>query len=177
MTRQGDWMQTYTGKQFWPLDPRPEEVNIEDIAHALSHQCRYGGHCLRFYSVAEHSVHLARAVPYYAKAWALMHDAAEAYLVDVPRPIKGSLPEYKAIEARLLEVIAKRFGLTGEVPEMVSTYDNRILLDEQKALMSKPPAPWNVPGKPLGISIDAWGPDAAKQQFLRAFDQIFGCLE
>lgn len=57
--RAGDWMQTFTGRQFWPMDPRPEDLDILDIAHALSLLCRFGGHCQRFYSVAEHSVHVS----------------------------------------------------------------------------------------------------------------------
>ena len=61
--RKGDWMQTYTGRQFWPIDPRANEVHIEDIAHALSMMCRYNGHCRTFYSVAEHSVLVSQHVP------------------------------------------------------------------------------------------------------------------
>src|SRR5690606_29748913 len=99
-TRKGDWMQTFTGRRFWPLDPRPDEICIEDIAHALSMQCRYAGHCLSFYSVAEHSVLLSQHVAEPFRRWALLHDASEAYLVDVPRPIKGDLSNYRAVEAR-----------------------------------------------------------------------------
>lgn len=93
--RKGDWIQTYTGRQFWPLDPKPEEVCIEDIAHALSQQCRYAGHTIRFYSVAQHSVEIALRVPRAAALWGLLHDAAEAYLVDLPRPVKYLMPAYK----------------------------------------------------------------------------------
>lgn len=67
--RRGDWIQTFTGRRFWPLDPRPEDVCIEDIAHALSLKCRFGGHCTRFYSVAEHSVHVSNYVPAEFALW------------------------------------------------------------------------------------------------------------
>ena len=86
--RVGDWIQTMSGVIFYPLDPRPEEIRIEDIAHALSHQCRFAGHCREFYSVAEHSVRVSRELPQEFMLWGLLHDASEAYLVDLPRPIK-----------------------------------------------------------------------------------------
>ena len=73
--RKGNWMQTFTGRQFWPADPRADEIDIRDIAHALSMQCRYAGHCTQFYSVAEHCVLLANAIPE-QKLWALLHDAS-----------------------------------------------------------------------------------------------------
>src|SRR5665213_153577 len=88
MDRIGNWMQTYTGKQYWPCDPRPEEVFIIDIAHALSQMCRYSGHCIHFYSVAEHSVLLSRyASTLETKKWSLLHDASEAYITDIIRPV------------------------------------------------------------------------------------------
>ena len=86
--RKGDWIQTFTGRAFYVLDPRPEDVDIEDIAHALSMQCRFAGHCREFYSVAQHSVTASWLVPPEDALWGLLHDAAEAYVVDLPRPIK-----------------------------------------------------------------------------------------
>jgi hypothetical protein len=69
IAERGDWIQTATGRPFWPIDPRPEDIDIEDIAHALSMLCRFGGHCLRFYSVAEHSVLLSQYVAPEHKLW------------------------------------------------------------------------------------------------------------
>jgi hypothetical protein len=97
MGRKGDWIQTFTGKQFWPLDPRPDEVYIEDIAHALGNICRFNGHCLRFYSVAEHCFHVSHKVVPGLALMGLLHDAAEAYVCDVVRPVKPYLKEYKKI--------------------------------------------------------------------------------
>jgi hypothetical protein len=90
MKRKGDWMQTYTGRQFWPIDPRADEIDIVDIAHALSQQCRFAGHCKSFYSVATHSWHTSNVCNSENALWGLLHDAAEAYLVDLPTPIKGN---------------------------------------------------------------------------------------
>jgi uncharacterized protein len=89
--RNGAWIQTVTGKQFWPMDAQPEEVDIEDIAHALSLPCRFNGHCKQFYSVAEHSIHVSRVVSNENAARGLLHDAAEAYLSYIPQPVKREL--------------------------------------------------------------------------------------
>jgi 5'-deoxynucleotidase YfbR-like HD superfamily hydrolase len=110
--RRGPHFLTYTGRTFWPMDPRPDEVSILDIAQALSHQCRFSGHTREFYSVAEHSVRVSQIVPAPHQLWALLHDAAEAYLLDWPRPLKqnglmGWL--YRRAERRLMRVICQRF--------------------------------------------------------------------
>lgn len=168
-TRQGNWMQTYTGIQFWPIDPRPEEIHLEDIAVALSRACRYAGHCERFYSVAEHSVLVSQVVPPEDALAGLLHDATEAYLVDIPRPIKPFLVGYKEIENRLWTVIAERFGLSPDLPESVKIADNTVLLAEQKQILKPPPAPWCVPGEPADVVIECWSPDEAEMAFVRRF--------
>src|SRR4051812_20612492 len=89
----GDWMQTYTGRAFWPLDAQPEDVDPLDIAAALSMLCRYGGHVSRFYSVAEHCLLMSEAVAPEHALWALLHDATEAYMGDMVRPLKRQMPE------------------------------------------------------------------------------------
>lgn len=85
------WIQTFTGKQFWPLAPKASDVCIEDIAHALSLKCRFGGHVKKFYSVAEHCVRVMKILKPADQLWGLMHDAAEAYLPDIAAPIKRSV--------------------------------------------------------------------------------------
>lgn len=167
--RKGDWMQTATGAQFWPLDPRPEEVHIEDIAHALSNMCRYAGHCTRFYSVAQHSVYVSRHLPEDLKLWGLLHDASEAYAVDIPRPLKRFIPGYREIEDRIMSAIAARFGLVGDMPKEVIRVDNAILCDEASQLMLPPPSDWCLPEPPLGIVIEVMDPDEAKWTFLNEF--------
>lgn len=172
--RRGDWMQTFTGRQFWPLDPRPGEVEILDIAHALANQCRYAGHCRRFYSVAEHSVLLARV---FAKReerlWALLHDASEAYLVDLPMPVKRYVPAYVSAERVVMDAVCRRFGLPPDIPEAVHDADYRILRDELEQNMASPPAPWAVQEKkPLGVTLRFWKPDEAEFWFLQEFDWL-----
>src|SRR5271165_5200280 len=101
------YLSTYTGKKFFPYDPRPEQICIEDIAHGLSMLCRFVGQCRFFSSVAEHSIAVARLLPANLKLFGLLHDASEAYLADLPRPVKAGLPEYKAIEANVERVSGK----------------------------------------------------------------------
>lgn len=173
MKRTGDWMQTYSGRRFWPLDPRPEEVFIEDIAHSLSMQCRYAGHCLHFYSVAEHSVLLAWAMGNVDDArWALLHDASEAYLVDIPRPLKRSLVGYGPAEVRAMLAICARFRLPPGVPARVKQFDDRIIADERSNL-GVCEHPWDFDAQPLGVELMLWSPAAAEAAFLTAFKELF----
>lgn len=173
--RRGDWMQTYTGAQFWPLDPRAEEVRFEDIAAALSKLCRYGGQCIRFYSVAEHCVHVASRAPDGLKLAALMHDGSEAYLCDIIRPIKSHLANYLKIEAELERCIASRFGLSWPMPPEVRRLDTAILADERDQVMAPPPVPWpQTTEPPLGITLRFWTPAQAKYEFTTAFYRYGG---
>ncbi len=162
-------MQTATGRQFWPMDPRPNEVFIEDIAHALSMICRFGGHCLRFYSVAEHSVLLARSASPEFKRWALLHDAAEGYLVDIVRPVKQMLPEYAAMEARVMRAIELRFDLHLGMPAQVKALDRRILMDERAQNMAPTADKWEIDVDPLGVQLQFWSPERAKREFIQMF--------
>ena len=171
MTRRGDWIQTYSGRAFWPLDPRAEDVELADIAHSLAHQCRFAGHCLKFYSVAEHSVILSRFVSKRAALAALLHDAGEAYLVDLPRPIKRAIPQYRAAEDAVFAAIAERFQLDG-IPDEVHEADRRILTDEMRANMAAPPAPWSTAAEPLGIRLHYWSPMEARRAFIARFNEL-----
>jgi len=104
---------TFSGISFWPLLPNPDDIRIDDIAHALAHQCRFAGHTRLFYSVAEHSVRVSQLCRPEDALWGLLHDASEAYLSDVPAPLK-ELPEfepYRAAERNLQGAVAQRFGL------------------------------------------------------------------
>lgn len=166
LPRKGSWIQTYTGRQFWPLDARPDEIDILDIAHALSMQCRYTGHCIRFYSVAEHCVLLALMAPRHLRKIALHHDDPEAYLTDVAKPIKPELRGYEEIEDDLYGVIAYAFDLPESIPYIVKDMDRRALLDERDQNMSTPPADWAIEGEGLGITLQFWSPRQAKHAFL-----------
>lgn len=164
--RKGDWIQTYTGIAFWPLDAREEEIDILDIAHSLSMQCRFGGHCEEFYSVAEHCCHIYDLVSDKHKLWGLLHDASEAYLVDLPRPVKRSIPDYKEIENNLMKVICSKFELSEEMPAEVHEADMRILYDEAAQNMKTPPQPWDDRIEPFGIKLQFWSPQRAKEEFI-----------
>jgi hypothetical protein len=173
--RRGDFMQTYTARQFWPLDARPDEVHIEDVAHSLSLQCRYAGHCKRFYSVAEHSVLIANWIWWHGSAadalCGLLHDATEAYLVDMPRPVKRSMHEYRLHEAALWKVIAERYGLPEIMPDVVHEADNRIIADE---LVNMAPMAWHEKHRDyLGVELQFWSPAEAEAAFLGTFRELW----
>jgi hypothetical protein len=176
-TRRGDWMQIYpSGIQFWPLDPRPEEIDISDIAHASSNQCRYGGHCRDFYSVAEHAYWVSVYAPEEWALEALLHDSAEGYVVDVPRPIKRHLGGYYEIERGIEIAIARRFQLQHPWPKEVMEIDNRILLDERDQLLKPSPAGigdgWPDHLTPLGVKLACWEPHMARYMFVKRFGQL-----
>jgi len=166
--RVGNWMATYSGTKFWPCDPRPEEVHLTDIAHALSNLCRFGGHLSRFYSVAEHCVHICRAAPVTLKRVALLHDASETYLVDMPRPIKVMLPEYRFIESNLEECIAKRVKPQYPWPAKIKELDNAILLTEWHMFGTTPDLLNHLEnlGAPLRVKLEGWNPPKAELEFL-----------
>jgi hypothetical protein len=165
------WIQTFSGKRFEPLDPAVDSIDVVDIAHALSQLCRFGGHCRVFYSVAEHCVRASRIVAPELRLWALLHDAAEAYLADVPRPLKQRIPEYHGHEDRLLKRIAQRFRLPWPIPAAVFDADDRMLATEARDLMAPPPAPWGLTAQPLAETIVPWTAVAAERAFLDAFEQ------
>lgn len=168
----GDWLQTYTGKQFFPMDPDPAEVNITDIAHALSLLCRYNGHVQRFYSVAEHCVLVSHLVSPEEALWGLLHDATEAYVGDMVRPLKNHMPDYQRVENRVMLAIAERFDLSGTMPDGVKTADTRLLLDERDALLGPAPAEWDVDGVPYGVTIEGWSPERAETEYLARFKEL-----
>lgn len=176
MSRNGDWIQTFTGKQFYPLDPRPDELDIIDIAHALSLKCRYAGHCRDFYSVAQHSVLVSENVPPQDALWGLLHDAAEAYLSDIPRPIKASLIGFNEMEERVMRSVAERYGLPWPEPPWVGRADLTLLHTERRDLMATPPIPWGTDAlaAPLPGRIEPWPWHRAKIAFLGRFDKLTG---
>lgn len=162
----GDWMQTFSGRQFFPLDPRPEDIDPEDIAHALSLLCRYGGHVDRFYSVAEHCVLMSTAVAPENALAALLHDATEAYVCDVPRPLKRQLVGYREIETAVWNCICLRFDIPLTVPGEVKEADNRILLTERDALMPNTRYSWESVDNvfaPLSVTVTGWPPAEAEE--------------
>lgn len=176
-TERGPWVQTYSGAKFYPLDPQPLEVDPFDIAIALSNLCRYTGHVRYFYSVAQHCVlccdhavaqfgdeELARVM--------LLHDATEAYLGDVSRPLKSILPRYRDLEENLWCAIADRFAVPRELSERVKEIDN-VLLSIEKAALLPNAGEWpGVPSVEPGQFI-VWTPTLAHRHWLERFAALF----
>lgn len=169
------FVQTYTGKPFYPLEPKAEDICLEDIAHALSLLCRFGGHVRRFYSVAEHCVLMSYAVDPENAKWALLHDATEAYVGDVVWPLKEELPEYKLAENEIMSLICDKYGLPREQPQQVKEYDRRIVIDERDALMATTQSPWPaLEGyRPLGVEVRGVSPWQAEAMYTTRFIQLF----
>jgi hypothetical protein len=173
---------TYTGRRFSPFIPEPADIAIEDIAHALSLQCRFGGHIRVHFSVAQHSELASWLVPAADALWALLHDASEAYLVDIPRPLKQSpwFTPYREAEAALQRAIFKRFGLRGELPAAVTVVDDRLLATEARDLLIRDhdagPAWWQA-DQCFPFLIEPWEPRRAETQFLRRFRMLTGGVE
>lgn len=177
--RIGDWIQTYSGKVFYPLDPHEDEIDIIDISHSLSQICRFTGHCKRFISVAQHSVFVSSMCPNTHKLCGLLHDATEGFICDFSRPMKRAarFAPYLEVETNLLRVIYKKFGIPEEwainMPDEVKEADNRTLITERDQLMSKPPMEWSDKYEPYDIKIDPWEPKKAEQEFLKLFYQLY----
>lgn len=175
--RVGDWIQTFTGEAFYPLDARREEIRLLDIAHALSMQCRFTGHVRWFYSVAEHSVRVSYLCDPKDALWGLLHDASEAYLCDLASPIKR-LPElfaYREAEKRLQSTIARKFSLPSQEPESVSYADKTMLAMEARDLMGKLRCweKWDrfLEGIPY-VLTRTWEPREAQDRFMSRFSEI-----
>jgi hypothetical protein len=170
-------LQTYSGRSLNPLAPRAADIVVEDIAHALSMQCRFGGHVRQFYSVAQHSFLVSHAVPVADALWALLHDASEAYLMDLPTPVKetGPLKGYRGVEAQLQRIIYQTFGLTGDEPASIAQADLGVLLLEVDAIHTTPAAFNDRRGRvPVPrLSVKPWDTTAAaKYAFLKRFEEL-----
>jgi len=176
-------VETYTGKQFWPLDPRPEDVCIEDIAHSLSMQCRFNGHCSRFYSVAEHSVIVAKeleARDYYpgVQLEGLLHDAAEAYICDIPRPLKRHIASYSSIEYKVQKAIFEAFNLpmitANHLAYMIKDIDTSLMVYEAESIMPNANN-WTSEYNTIPLKIKhvlGLSPQEAEKQFLDMFNYL-----
>lgn len=166
------WIQTYTGKRFWPYTPRVEDVCIGDIAHHLAARNRFSGATRWPYSVAEHSVRCSWCVGGGAtvRLWALLHDADEAYLPDVPTPLKG--PREWLASYRLHRVIAEKFQLPWPIPEAIHEVDRRMLATERRDLMV--PMDWGrVGAEPFAELLTLpWAPPAIEEMFLYRFYEL-----
>ena len=171
------WIQTYTGKQFVFDNPLPNAISFLDIAHATSLQCRFNGHCRVFYSVAQHSLLVAEQVRLMlgddnAYRFALLHDAAEAYIGDIVTPLKVMLPAVSAIEAKIMHAIYFKYGVDDaydEVREWTKHFDLVLLATEVRDLMGPPPASWLPMPEPLEEHIVPMTAEEAEEAWLEAW--------
>lgn len=196
------WCQSYTGRRFVPETITAEDIDIRDIVQSLSNQCRFMGHSKYHYSVAQHSVlcshmveehmlgldsleraekimPLSPASRYWAghlKRWALLHDAAEAYIGDIPRPMKKRMPWVKEAEDALLQVIAKRFNLCWPMPAVIHDIDNRMLFTEKRDVLNVHTLNWEWAKEPVPFPgvINKITPDAAHALFWERFSLLCG---
>lgn len=180
------WIQTYEGIQFTMLEPRVEDINILDIAHALSQEPRFGGHAKRHYSVAQHCVNLSKFAGS-EKLRRLLHDAPEAYLKDIPRPYKyapGVKEVLRPIEARMEVAVAARFGLELPLVDAAVKRDDDILLATEAWHLMRPdhfdewePSPHLYRADDevcadLGLDFTYWPDELAELRYLQQFIRL-----
>lgn len=174
------WIQVYSGKPFTFLSPGVSDIDISDIAHALSMQCRFNGHVKKFYSVAEHSVNVSYEVPEQYALAALLHDAAEAYIGDMVSPLKAHMPDFREVEHRIESAIYRRFGIPRYSYEQdlaikradwaLCVYEGRTLLTDS-SLVDAWPFAKNRELKNV-TTLECLLPQHAKARFLARFDEL-----
>jgi hypothetical protein len=168
------YVSTFLGNRFYPLAPRIDHVAIEDIAHGLAYQCRFNGQTQEFYSVAQHSLIVASLVPTDLRLAALLHDAAEAYLGDMVKPLKVLLPEFAAIEDQVSAIIADAFDVDFSDYGPIKRADLIALATEKRDLMPHSAERWAYLDdiRPLPQRIVTMSPQQAKQEFLNEFARL-----
>lgn len=170
------WIQSISGKRVDVLQPDYRQIDIADIAHSLSMLCRFNGHGLKFYSVAEHCVHVSHEIAPDLALVGLLHDAAEAYIGDIPSPLKRHLPDFKAYETKMEAAIGEAFSIPPQLFHIaeLKRADLQILADEKAALMTPEPEPWSspIPSSKDHTRICAWAPERARQEFLDRFKTL-----
>jgi hypothetical protein len=176
----GPYLQTVSGRWVNPFDPDPSQLDAGDIARALANQCRFGGHSRVFYSVAQHSVIVSELVEQRGgdtedSFAALMHDATEAYLGDMPHPLKHRSPlgaAFKAAEDHLEQALRERFRIKPDVAE-IKPVDRALLASERRAFSAED---WHWPEldgvEPLDLELTAWSPDEAARAFAQRYAEL-----
>lgn len=173
-TQKMTYVSTFLGNRFYPLEPRIDKVAIEDIAHGLAFQCRFNGQTCQFYSVAQHSLIVSALVSDELKFVALLHDAAEAYLGDMVKPLKILLPAFAHIEDQVTDIIAQEFGLDFGNYAPIKTADLIALATEKRDLMPYSVEDWEYLTDilPMQRIIEPMNPFEAKSAFLQEFERL-----
>lgn len=184
----GVWMETYTGVEFYPFDPKPDQFKIEDMVRAIANQCRYNGHVRHFFSVAQHSVMGSYVAEDeystdngYPEGFAreiarlfLLHDGIEGWIGDMIRPLKFVLTDFGLLEDALWKIFARRFGLPEELPHEVKVVDTIMTAwekrDVKRSVKHWPNLPFIGDEYP---EIYPQGPDAAYRAFVARFGELF----
>jgi hypothetical protein len=174
MKKNEPWMQTYRGHKFYPGHVSKLRVDIGDIAHALSIMNRYGGHTREPYSVAQHCCLVHDHLPLEHRREGLLHDATEAYLVDLPKPVKLFLPEYQKLEERLAKHLGAYFGFPAVMTPAVHMADMQALITERRDLMDNlRRMDWGYLGiVPWPDTVVPWDWQVAKLNFLERYRNL-----
>lgn len=164
---------TATGQYFNFLEPDPTLISIKDVSIGLSNTCRFGGQCKRFYSVAEHCVLMSHIVHQKFALIALMHDAAEAFTGDIPKPLKQLLPDFAIIEDRVEVAISDAFDVPAKLPPEVKLADRQMLCAEQMQVMGNSDE-WvhTQSTEPAQITVEFWSPVEAEKAFVSRYNQL-----
>lgn len=167
-----DYIQTYTGKKFHFLNPSPDEIDIEDIAYALAHTTRWGGHCSPPITVAQHCVLVSRLLRNrymspMVQMQGLLHDAAEAYIPDIPSPFKPFFPDVVKIDAMIEQAICQKFGVTFPFDPMVKTMDIESYRWEYRDLM-RPEGMCEEPSS-FRPTLRVWPAEEAETEYLATY--------
>lgn len=168
------YIATATNKHFYYLDVRIEDIDIQDIASGLANECRFNGQLDNFYSVAQHSVYASYLVAPEFALEALLHDASEAYIKDLPSPLKKLLPEYKLIELRVEKMIRKKYSLPETMSNEVHFADLMMLATEKRDLEIDVGGNWlMLEGIPASdFVVNPLTPPQAKSTFLQRFYEL-----
>jgi 5'-deoxynucleotidase YfbR-like HD superfamily hydrolase len=172
-------IETYSGNSFDLFDPNPAEVRLLDVAAGLAHVCRFGGHCQEFYSVAHHSIHVSRELPDEPRLQllGLFHDAGEAYVGDIPRPLKAEFEEFERIEERILDAVWKSVGVespTDDEWERVMAADDQLLAYEATNLLED--GGWTDNSPELGYDLQSDSIAQVREQFLERNERLLDQL-
>ena len=184
VTDRGPWQQTGTGGAFFLADPRADEVMLEDVAQALSLQCRYNGHCTEFYSVAQHACMVAKWMeqdghPVEAAYAGLHHDSAEAYTGDLVSQVKYVVPEIRAMEDRVEAAVNEAFRVQSGWRHLTKDYDMIALATEVRDFMpeNKTEFSWGALPTPRDELLVSWTPDHAMMHFMIQHNRLCSLIE